>query len=103
MSISDLYPTGLHEQNKGHFAAIVKLALFDKKIDPKERVLLERLAVRLDITTNEFNDILKAPEKYPSNSPFSYDERLERFYDLTKMLFIDKNRRKIDCFKKSIG
>lgn len=91
MSISDLYPTGLHEQNLSHFASIVKLALFDDKIDSKEKLLLERLAIRLDITTKEFEEILKKPSKYPIISPVSYDERLEHLYDLTKMLFLDKN------------
>lgn len=91
MSISDLYPTGLHEQNLGHFASIVKLALYDHKIDSKEKLLLERLAIRLDISNNEFEEILKTPSKYPISSPVSYDERLEHLYDLTKMLFLDKN------------
>jgi len=91
MSISDLYPTGLHQQNLGHFASIVKLALYDDKIDSKEKLLLERLAIRLDITNTEFEEILKHPSKYPISSPVSYDERLEHLYDLTKMLFLDKN------------
>lgn len=91
MSISDLYPTGLHEQNLSHFASIVKLALYDNKIDSKEKLLLERLAIRLDISKNEFEEILKNPEKHPIISPVSYDERIEHLYDLTKMLFLDKN------------
>ncbi|WP_298365035.1 TerB family tellurite resistance protein [uncultured Lutibacter sp.] len=91
MSISDLYPTGLHEQNIGHFAAIVKLALRDNKIDKKERILLDRLTRRLDISKKEFESILKDPDKYPVNSPVSYSDRLERLYDLTKMLFLDRN------------
>tara|TARA_R110001583_G_scaffold21685_3_gene82115 strand:- start:2827 stop:3267 length:441 start_codon:yes stop_codon:yes gene_type:complete len=91
MSISDLYPTGLHQQNIGHFASIVRLALRDNKIDAKEHQLLERLAIRLDITATEFKEILKTPEKYPIDSPVSYEERLEHLYDLTKMLFLDKN------------
>ncbi|MFD0761619.1 TerB family tellurite resistance protein [Lutibacter aestuarii] len=91
MSISDLYPTGLHEQNIGHFASIVRLALLDDVINADERRLLERLAIRLDITINEFEAILKNPNKYPINPPVSYEERLEHLYDLTKMLFLDKN------------
>lgn len=91
MSISDLYPTGMHEQNIGHFASIVRLALLDNKIDHDEHKLLERLAYRLDITATEFKEILKNPEKYPIDSPVSYNERLEHLYDLTKMLFLDKN------------
>jgi len=91
MSISDLYPTGLHEQNIGHFASIVRLALLDNNINTEEHRLLERLAIRLDITKSEFKAIIKNPKKYPINSPFSYEERLEHLYDLTKMMFLDKN------------
>ena len=91
MSISDLYPTGLHEQNLSHFASIVKLALFDEKIDSEEKLLLERLAIRLDISTSEFEDILMNPSKYPIISPVSYEDRLEHLFDLTKILFLDRN------------
>jgi hypothetical protein len=91
MSISDLYPTGLHEQNIGHFAAIVKLALIDNKIDDKELTLLKRLSCSLGIQKEEFNKILENPNKYPVNPPVSYEERLERLYDLTRMLFLDRN------------
>lgn len=91
MSISDLYPTGLHEQNLAHFASLVRIALSDEKINSKERLLLERLSIRLDISSNEFNEILKDPNKYPLISPVSYDERLEHLFDLPKMMFLDKN------------
>jgi hypothetical protein len=91
MSISDLYPTGLHEQNLAHFASLVRIALRDDKINSKERLLLERLSIRLDISTADFNDILKNPLKYPMVSPVSYEERLEHLFDLTKMMFLDKN------------
>ncbi|MDP3357735.1 MAG: TerB family tellurite resistance protein [Lutibacter sp.] len=91
MSISDLYPTRLHEQNKGHFASIVKLALRDQRINDAEFKLLERLASRLDITKSEFDAILKNPASFQVIYPDSYDERLECLYDLTKMLFLDKN------------
>ena len=60
MAISDLYPTGLHEQNVGHFATIVRLALRDDKIDEDEHKLLKRLAKRLDITKSEFKTILNS-------------------------------------------
>ena len=91
MSISDLYPTGLHEQNIGHFASIVRLALLDNIINTEEHRLLKRLAVRLDISKSEFEAILKNPKNYPENPPLSYEDRLERLYDLTKMMFLDKN------------
>lgn len=88
---TDSYLTGLHHQNVGHFATLVRLALFDNKIDEKEYRLLERLAFRLDITKIEFEAVLKNPNNYPIDRPVSYDERLEHLYDLTKMLFLDRN------------
>jgi len=91
MSISDLYPTGLHEQNTGHFANIVRLALLDNTINTAEYKLLRRLAKRLDISKDEFKKILKDPTKYPVNPPVSCDDRMERLYDLTKMMFLDKS------------
>jgi hypothetical protein len=69
----------------------VKLALHDHRINDAEFKLLERLASRLDITKIEFDAILKNPANFEAISPDSYDERLERLYDLTKMLFLDKN------------
>lgn len=91
MSISDLYPTGLHEKNLGHFSTIVKLALLDSKIDENELILLKRLAVRLDISKAEFEQVLKNPSLYPLSPPVNFDERIEALYDLTKMMFLDKN------------
>lgn len=91
MSISDLYPSGHHNENVGHFATIVQLALRDNVINEEEQVLLERLAVRLDISKEEFNKILKNPSEYPIEPPVSHEKRLERLYDLTRMMFLDEN------------
>lgn len=91
MSISDLYPTGEHEQNLAHFSSLVRIAMRENQINSKERFLLDRLSMQLDISSNEYNEILKNPSKYPMVAPVSYDERLEHLFDLTKMMFLDKN------------
>ena len=84
MTISELFPTGLHEQNTGHYATIVRLALLDGTIDKNELKLLKKLAKRLDISKEEYKVIVKNPSKFPVNPPVSYDDRLERLYDLTR-------------------
>jgi hypothetical protein len=91
MAITDLYPIGFHEEEIGHFATIVRLALLDNTIDAKEYELLSRLAKRLDISKLEFEAILNNPGNYPENPPISLDIRMERLFDLTKMMFLDKN------------
>ena len=90
MSISDLYSSGKHLQEIGHFASIVKIAKIDNVITESEQKLLDVMAKRLHISSEEYTNILKNPEKFPVNPPISYDERIERLYRLTKMIFADE-------------
>jgi len=89
MSISDIYSSGAHKKNIGHFASIVKLAIADDVITEGEQQLLERLAKRLNITKEEHKKIVENPDKHPINPPAGYDARIERLYNLTKMVFAD--------------
>ena len=89
MSISDLYSSGLHKRSLGHFANIVKLALVDGFISDSEKQLLDKMAERLEISTPEYKSILKDPNAYPINPPIGYDRRIERLFNLTKMVFVD--------------
>ncbi|RZJ35715.1 MAG: TerB family tellurite resistance protein [Flavobacterium sp.] len=89
MSISDLFDSEFKTRNKGHFSAIVRVALADGTIEPQEKVFLDRLASKLDIDENEYSEILENPMKYPINPPYLYTQRLERLYDLSRMVHID--------------
>ncbi|CAA0210509.1 conserved hypothetical protein [Tenacibaculum maritimum] len=90
MSISDLYSSGKHKRDLGHFASIVKIAKTDGTISEGEQELLNNVAKRLNIHENEYKEILEDPAKFPINPPVSYDDRIERLYRLTKMVFADK-------------
>ncbi len=89
MAISDLYSSGKHKQEIGHFASVVKMAQTDAVITESEQKLLDRTAKRLNISEEEYKKILKSPEKFPINPPVSYDETIERLYALTKMIYAD--------------
>ena len=89
MSFTDLFDSGEHKRNLGHFAAIVTLASSDGVIQAEEQTLLERLARKLDITEGDYNNILKTPGNYPINPPDSKEKRLERLYDLFKIIYAD--------------
>lgn len=89
MSITDLYDSEFKSRNKGHFAAIVRVALSDGKIVEEEQLFLNRLAKNLDISQAEYDEILKDPTKYPINPPYLHIQRLERLYDLSRMVFAD--------------
>ncbi|PTS95221.1 fructose 1,6-bisphosphatase, partial [Flavobacterium sp. HMWF030] len=77
------------QRNKGHFSAIVRVALADGIVHPEEKSFLDKLASRLEISESEYEEILNDPLKYPINPPYLHVQRLERLYDLTRMVHVD--------------
>jgi uncharacterized tellurite resistance protein B-like protein len=89
MSISELFDNEFKQRNKGHFSAIVRVALADGNINQEEQLFLDRLAQNLEISDAEYHEILENPLKYPINPPYFRTERLERLYDLARMVHLD--------------
>ena len=89
MSISDLFDSGFKKRNEDHFAAIVRVAMDDGIITSDEQAFLDRLASNIDISEADYKMILKDYKSHPINPPVSYDLRLERLYDLVRMVHVD--------------
>ncbi len=89
MSFSDLFDNEFKSRNKGHFSAIVRVAIADGQMSPEEKLFLDKLAQKLEISPIEYEEILENPMKYPINPPYLYTQRLERLYDLSRMVFAD--------------
>lgn len=89
MSFSDLYDSGFRKRNEDHFAAIVRIAMDDGVITEQEKAFLDRLARNLSISAVHYEEILKDYMSHPINPPITYDNRLERLYDLARMVHID--------------
>ncbi|MDO6759851.1 TerB family tellurite resistance protein [Tamlana sp. 2_MG-2023] len=90
MSISKLFDSGFKQRNENHFAAIVRLAMDDGIITAEEQAFLDRLAHNLNIHKEKYISILKDYKSHPINPPSSYDRRLERLYDLVRMVHVDQ-------------
>ncbi|MDY8136970.1 TerB family tellurite resistance protein [Aquimarina sp. 2201CG5-10] len=106
MSISDLFDSGFQKRNKDHFAAIVRVAMSDEVITDEEKAFLDRLARNLAISESDYKEILKDYNSHPVNPPTSYDRRLERLYDLSRMVYADhiKGENQVALLEKlSIG
>lgn len=89
MSISDLFGSGEHQRNLGHFAAIVNIAAVDGEINSGEEKLLRRFASKLDITEDEYLRVIENPKGYPIYPPNSYERRLSTLHDLFLMIYAD--------------
>ncbi|MEO8253659.1 MAG: TerB family tellurite resistance protein [Flavobacterium sp.] len=89
MSFSDLFDSEFKQRNKGHFSAIVRIALADGIVSTEEKSFLDKLATKLEISPSEYEDILANPSHFPINPPYLYSQRIERMYDLARMVHVD--------------
>ena len=89
MSFSDLFDSGFKNRNKGHFSSMVRVAMENGHLSPEERLFLDKLAVQLEISSEEYAEILENPLKYPINPPYLHTQRLERLYDLSRMVYAE--------------
>jgi hypothetical protein len=90
MSFSNLFESGFKKRNEDHFASIVRVAMSDGVINGAEKAFLDRLATNLNISEGEYKEILKDYNSHPLNAPHSHDKRLERLYDLARMVWADQ-------------
>ena len=72
-----------------HFAALATLASVDGEISTEERKMLDRFATKLDITKSEYEEVFKKENKYPIDSTPDSEKRLERLYDLFRIVYSD--------------
>lgn len=89
MSISELFDSGFIKRNGDHFAAIVRVAMADGVISESEQSFLDRLAKNLNISDQEYKQTLEDYRTHPINPPVSYNHRIERLFDLVRMVIVD--------------
>ncbi|MDE3742447.1 TerB family tellurite resistance protein [Maribacter polysaccharolyticus] len=89
MPILDLYNHSEKRRNLAHFAAIASLAAVDGEVNAQEMRLLDNFAQKLNITEAEFKEVMKKSNKYPIEPQNSSEKRLERLFDLFKIIFAD--------------
>ena len=90
MSFSNLFSSGFTTRNQDHFASIVRVAFSDNFISKEEKAFLDRLAQKLDISKESYASILKDYKSHPINPPIALEKRIERLYDLARMVHIDQ-------------
>lgn len=89
MPFSDLFNSESIQRARGHFSAIVRVAHAGGNITEEEQRFLDKLATTLQISKEEYQEILKDPSKYPINAPYLYTERLEALYKLARIVHRD--------------
>jgi len=89
MSILHAFEYGKQHSNVAHFASMARMAAIDGPINTHEQQLLQRMAVKLNIGEEEVKRVLKDPAAYPLDPINSREDRLERLYDLFRLIYVD--------------
>ena len=87
--MSNIFTTNFKNRNRDHFASIVRVALSDNIITEEEKRFINRLAILLEIEPDEADKIILNPDSYQINPPVSEIKRLERLYDLSRIVVAD--------------
>ncbi|MDG1778433.1 MAG: TerB family tellurite resistance protein [Flavobacteriaceae bacterium] len=89
MTFSELFNSGFKQRNQDHFAAIVRIAMDDDVVIEEEKAFLDRLARKLEISKAMYATIMKDYKTHPINPPATTERRLERLFDLARMVYAD--------------
>lgn len=89
MPILDLYNHSEKRQNLAHFAALASLAAINGVISSPEKEIIEKFAVKLDISEAEFKEVMKKENKYPIEPALELKERYKRLHDFFQIIFSD--------------
>lgn len=89
MPILDLYEHSDHRKNLAHFATLASLAAVDGEINPKEKAILDKFAFKLDISEQEYKEVMKKENKYPIETPHSGEKRYQRLFEFFQIIFSD--------------
>tara|TARA_B100000780_G_scaffold91214_1_gene63134 strand:+ start:264 stop:725 length:462 start_codon:yes stop_codon:yes gene_type:complete len=88
--MSNIFSGNFKTRNRDHFASIVRVALSDDIITDQEKKFINRLAILLEIEPSEAEEIISNPDLYPINPPSTEKRRLERLYDLSRIVLADQ-------------
>lgn len=89
MSISQIYESGTQKRNVLHFAAMVNMALVDGKVNKAEQEMLNNFSRKLDISEEQYKEMLNNISDYPLPIVTSIKERFEYIYELFCMIYAD--------------
>ena len=89
MPTYDLYENDSHRKQLAHFATLASLAAIDGNINPEEKAVLDKFAFKLNITDDEYKEVMKKENKYPIETPHSGEKRLQRLFDFFQIIYSD--------------
>lgn len=77
------------ESKKFHVANLIKIAKADGKLTHEEVIFVKSVAIKLGVTSNEFNEVVLNVESVKEEVPVKQEGRVQALYDLVTMMSLD--------------
>jgi uncharacterized tellurite resistance protein B-like protein len=82
------------ETKKFHVANLIKMAKADNKLTQEEVIFVKSVAIKLGISSADFNEIVLNVESVKPEVPATTSSRISAFYDLLTMMSLDMDAHK---------
>ena len=89
MSIAQLFESGEHAKNKGHFSNLVMIARADGKMSEEEMEFLNKMARKIGLNDAQVKEVIEHASSYPTIPPTTIEDRHERFVNFMTMVEAD--------------
>lgn len=88
MGLFDIFDSG-NEQRKSHIKNLIAVAMADGHVADEEWALLIRVAKRLNMSTEDIQNIRNNPGEVKFVVPKNYKEKLQQVNDLVAVMMVD--------------
>ena len=78
-------------QQKGLIAHMIKLANADGQIDPRELIFVQSIALKMQLSSLDVQDVVSSPDRHLSSAPYQGEEQLPFLFYLLSLMTIDLN------------
>lgn len=87
---------------KSHMHLLMQLARADNRMHLKEDLFMRKVAARIGLTVEEYEEVKHYPERFTFTLPSSNEDRFKCFIDLLNLMKVDQDiaREEVDFVKK---
>lgn len=102
MSLLNIFESDKDGKRKSHIKNLISVAMADGHLADEEWALLTRVAHRLDMSSEEIQNIRNNPDEVKFIAPKKYKEKLQQVNDLVALMMVDGDvdRSELDLCKK---
>ncbi len=89
MGLFSVFDNHADDRKKSHLKNLIEIALADGTFDEREKKLIKEIAIKLELSENDIDEIQKHPETVKFTPPSSEKLKIEHLNELVKMMMAD--------------